>query len=94
MKGQVEFCISLATVLATMRLSLNVHVASFLFIALANATIAAAGIDTCVGLSSLVISGTGKFAGTQCSGEDTSSSSDGVHFYWPWRDGLHQIAVD
>jgi hypothetical protein len=29
--------------------------------------------------SSVAISGTGKFAGVQCSGEDTASSSDGVH---------------
>ena len=29
--------------------------------------------------SSVAISGTGKFAGVQCSGEDTASSIDGVH---------------
>jgi hypothetical protein len=29
--------------------------------------------------SSVAISGTGKFAGIQCSGEDTATSSDGVH---------------
>src|SRR5215469_14758696 len=52
----VEFCISLATVLAFTRLSLNFIAASFFFIALANASIAAAapGTDTCVGLGATI----------------------------------------
>src|SRR5262245_59413455 len=54
-RSMVEFCISLATVLEIKRLSFNFLVASFLLLALAIATIAAAWTGACVGARTPIV---------------------------------------